>query len=52
MSRIQRNNKQASIIERKLQFPKCTEIYRECIGREEPCNTCPYKEGWKIKRNK
>ena len=37
------------VVQRKLKFPNCTEIYLECSNREEPCNTCPYKQSYKPK---
>ncbi len=47
-----RQNKEYKRVKDKLKFPNCTEIYEECKGREEPCVTCPYKEGWKQKVKK
>ena len=39
-------------LERKLEFPNCTEEYVECEGRKEPCITCPYISKWKAKMRK
>ena len=29
--------------DKNLKFPACCEIYEECKGRTEPCESCPFK---------